>query len=106
MTLAEISALSKASILIPKAYTAGNHQVFNGKSYESQGASILLYEEDLTGEKLYASIEKLLENDQMRQDMGRSANRMCNEDAVKEIADRVLELGRDGKKKKKKKANS
>ena len=33
MTLAEISAIGIASLLIPKAYTAGNHQYFNAKSY-------------------------------------------------------------------------
>ena len=101
MTLAEISALSKASILIPKAYTAGNHQVFNGKSYESQGASVLIYEEDLTGEKLYAAIEDLLKDDKKRQSMGQCAHRMCNEEAVKEIAKRILELGSHGKEKEK-----
>lgn len=99
MTLAEISALAKPSILIPKAYTAGNHQVFNGKSYESQGASILIYEEDLTGELLYDTILRLIENENLREDMGQAAHRLANKDAVKNIAERVLDLIHEKEKK-------
>ena len=38
ISLAEITALGKPSIIIPKAYTAENHQEYNAKSIEAQGA--------------------------------------------------------------------
>jgi len=52
ISLAEITALGKPSIIIPKAYTAENHQEYNAKSIESQGAGIAILEKDLTPQSL------------------------------------------------------
>lgn len=66
MTLAEISAVGLASILIPKSYTAGNHQVFNANSYKDINASQIITEDKLTGKLLYDNIEEILNNDDLR----------------------------------------
>lgn len=97
MTLAEISATSKASILIPKAYTAGNHQFHNAKSYESKGASLLIEEKDLNGEILYESIIKLLEDVLLRTKMEEASNKQGNPEAVAAIVDEIIRLVGDGK---------
>ena len=92
MTLAEISAIGLASILIPKAYTAGNHQVHNANSYEEKNASHVILEENLTGDLLYAKIEELLNNDILRNDMGNNAKELGNVDAVKTLVDTIEKL--------------
>lgn len=48
ISLAEITALGKPSIIIPKAYTAENHQEYNAKSIEKQGAGVAILEKNLT----------------------------------------------------------
>ena len=60
ISLAEITALGKPSIIIPKAYTAENHQEYNAKSIESQGAGIAILEKDLTPQSLNEAVFKLL----------------------------------------------
>lgn len=92
MTLAEISAIGLASILIPKAYTAGNHQVHNANSYEEKKASVTILEQDLNGEILYNKISELLEDDSLRLKMGENAKKLGNVEAVKNLVDKIEKL--------------
>lgn len=103
MTLAEISALGIASILIPKAYTAGNHQYYNAMSYSNMGASAVIEEKDLNGETLLKEIEKILDNDDERNKMADNSKKLASPDAVSKIVDIILKwfYEKDGKEKKK-----
>ncbi|WP_273497700.1 undecaprenyldiphospho-muramoylpentapeptide beta-N-acetylglucosaminyltransferase [Peptoniphilus rhinitidis] len=90
MTLAEISAIGIASLLIPKAYTAGNHQYFNAKSYSNMGASVVIEEENLNGEILLSNINKILENNEDRSIMAENSKKLASPDAVSKIVDLLL----------------
>ncbi|EFI42181.1 undecaprenyldiphospho-muramoylpentapeptide beta-N-acetylglucosaminyltransferase [Peptoniphilus sp. oral taxon 386] len=92
MTLAEVSAVGIASILIPKAYTAGNHQVFNAKSYENKGASKVILEENLNGDILYNNIVELISNDNLRNGMALNSKKIGNIEAVKLLVDKIESL--------------
>jgi UDP-N-acetylglucosamine--N-acetylmuramyl-(pentapeptide) pyrophosphoryl-undecaprenol N-acetylglucosamine transferase len=56
ITIAEVQASDKYSILIPKAYTAENHQEKNALMMEEYGYATVIRELDLTGELLYQKI--------------------------------------------------
>ncbi|MDZ4910582.1 undecaprenyldiphospho-muramoylpentapeptide beta-N-acetylglucosaminyltransferase, partial [Clostridium perfringens] len=73
ISLAEITALGKPSIIIPKAYTAENHQEYNAKSIESQGAGIAILEKDLTPERLNEVVFKLLGDRDLLIDMANAS---------------------------------
>ncbi len=60
MTIAEITAAGKASILIPKSYTAENHQEYNAKALADKNAALMIKESELSGETLYEKIESVL----------------------------------------------
>ncbi|SDK40580.1 undecaprenyldiphospho-muramoylpentapeptide beta-N-acetylglucosaminyltransferase [Natronincola ferrireducens] len=60
ITITEINAVGKPSILIPKAYTAENHQEYNARALEARGAAIVIREQELNGDDLYNNINKLL----------------------------------------------
>lgn len=92
MTLAEISAVGLASILIPKAYTAGNHQVFNANSYKDKNASIVITEDRLTGKLLFDTIEEIINNDSYRKTMAENSKKMGNPKAVEEIVNEIIKL--------------
>ncbi len=92
MTLAEISAVGLASILIPKSYTAGNHQVFNANSYKDINASQIITEDKLTGKLLYDNIEEILNNDDLRKKMAENSKKMGNPDAVSEIVREIIKF--------------
>lgn len=92
MTLAEISAVGLPSILIPKSYTAGNHQVMNAKSYENGGASIVIREDELSGEHLLNTILKILKDEKLMENMGNKSKEMASVDAVSTLVDEILKL--------------
>lgn len=103
MTLAEISAIGIASILIPKAYTAGNHQYYNAMSYSNMGASLVIEEENLNGDILLDGIEKILNKDEDRKLMADNSKKLASPDAVSKIVEILLKwfYEKDGKEKKK-----
>lgn len=92
MTLAEISAMHLPSILIPKAYTAGNHQFHNAMSYKEQDAAEVIEEDELTGHVLLSAIEALLDDEDKRREMGAKAYHMVNTKGTDAIAEAILGL--------------
>ncbi len=103
MTLAEISAIGIASVLIPKAYTAGNHQYYNAMSYSNMGASAVIEEKDLNGESLLREINKILDNEEERKLMADNSKKLASPEAVSKIVDIILKwfYEKNGKEKKK-----
>ncbi|WP_343343602.1 undecaprenyldiphospho-muramoylpentapeptide beta-N-acetylglucosaminyltransferase [Terrisporobacter petrolearius] len=90
ISLAEITALGKPSIIIPKAYTAENHQEYNAKSIESQGAGIAILEKDLTPEKLNEVVFKLLGDRELLIDMANASKSIGKPQAIDLIYDEIM----------------
>lgn len=68
-TIAEINAMGKASIIIPKAYTAENHQEYNAKYIAEKKAGTYILEKELDENNLARLILEILEDDELRMDM-------------------------------------
>ncbi len=68
-TVAEITALGKASILIPYPYAAYNHQEVNARRLLSGGACEMILDRDLNGEIIARKIKKILTNQHLRKEM-------------------------------------
>ena len=60
LTLAELEAMGRASILIPSPNVAENHQYYNALELQNAGAAIVIEEKDLTGVKLIETVHALL----------------------------------------------
>lgn len=90
MTLAEISAVGVSSILIPKAYTAGNHQVFNANSYKEKEAAVVLLEDQLNGDILLKNIKDILNDKSLSSKMALNAKKLGNINAVKNIVKEII----------------
>ena len=109
ISLAEITALGKPSIIIPKAYTAENHQEYNAKSIEAQGAGIAILEKDLTPEKLNEVVFKLLGDRELLIDMGNASKSIGKPEAIDLIYAEIMKAYNDkygNKKEKKNTSNS
>ncbi len=89
LSVAEITALGKPSILIPSPNVTGNHQYFNAKSLEDNGASIMIEEKNLTAQSLFDKISELKENRNKIKDMGDRAKEISKRNAVKTICDEI-----------------
>ncbi|CEP38828.1 undecaprenyldiphospho-muramoylpentapeptide beta-N-acetylglucosaminyltransferase [Paraclostridium sordellii] len=101
ISLAEITALGKPSIIIPKAYTAENHQEYNAKSVESKGAGIAILEKNLTPETLNETVYKLLGDRDLLLDMANASKEIGKPEAIDIIYKEVMEVyNRNNKKSK------
>ncbi|MGE5329209.1 MAG: undecaprenyldiphospho-muramoylpentapeptide beta-N-acetylglucosaminyltransferase [Deltaproteobacteria bacterium] len=85
VTVSEITAAGVASILIPFPYATENHQEFNARSLEMNGASIVILDKDLTGEILNQQITSLVDNKEQLLRMAKSAKKMGVLDAAQKI---------------------
>lgn len=92
ISLAEITALGKPSIIIPKAYTAENHQEYNAKSIEKQGAGIAILEKNLTPESLNTAVFKLLGDRELLVDMANASKNVGRPEAIDLIYDEIIKV--------------
>ena len=66
ITLSEIRACGKASILIPSPNVAENHQFHNALALAKQGAAVVIEEADLTPNLLANKVLEILDNNEKR----------------------------------------
>ncbi len=72
-TLAELAACGKPSILIPFPYATHNHQEKNARAMEATGASSVILESELSGERLAHEIEMILSHPERLREMGKNS---------------------------------
>lgn len=92
MTLTELAALGKASILIPSPNVTENHQYYNAKAYEDAGAAILLPEDNLNGISLYNLIRELIWDKHRLNSMGNCAKALSHRNATSNICEEIMKL--------------
>ena len=92
ITISEIEAVGKASILIPSPYVAENHQYYNAKVLADRGAAILIEEKNLTDEELYLQVNKLINNKEKIFKMGVNARSLAVLNASERIYNVVCEV--------------
>ena len=92
ITIAEITAIGVPSILIPKTYTAENHQEYNARALEKEGAAIVLLEKDLNGSTLLKAIEDVIENKNKLKTMALNSKRLGNSDVENKIYAAIINL--------------
>jgi UDP-N-acetylglucosamine--N-acetylmuramyl-(pentapeptide) pyrophosphoryl-undecaprenol N-acetylglucosamine transferase len=93
-TLAELTAAGKPSILVPLPTATDDHQRKNALALVKQGASKLVEQRELSGDRLAAEIHALAGDEAQRRRMSEAARRMARPDAARVIVDKVLALAR------------
>lgn len=88
-TIAELTALGKASVLIPLASSAGGEQAYNARHLAEAGAAVALLA-DVTADSLGAAVAPLLAQPQRRAAIAQQARRLGRPDAADRLVDVVL----------------
>lgn len=89
LTISEITACGKASILIPSPNVTGNHQYFNAKVVADRGGAVLMEESELSSEKLIGTILRLKINKEILNRMSQASLQAGKTDAVDIIYDNL-----------------
>jgi len=91
LTISEICALGKASVLIPSPYVAEDHQTHNALSLANRDAAILIKDQNAIQEAVPKCVE-LLSNMEQRDKLGRNALALGRPNAAHEIASEIIKL--------------
>lgn len=91
-TTAELIAAGKASLMIPFPLAADDHQRKNAEAMEAAGATKMILQSDLTGERLAREIGALVREPSRVTGMEKSARQLARGDAAAAVVDLIEEL--------------
>ena len=92
ITLSELQACKKPSVLIPSPYVAENHQFHNAMTLKKAGAAEIIEEKDLSGEKLIETVDRLINNKPRLEKMSAAAGASAISDANERIYNTLMKL--------------
>ncbi|MDO5478249.1 MAG: undecaprenyldiphospho-muramoylpentapeptide beta-N-acetylglucosaminyltransferase [Clostridia bacterium] len=92
ITVSELAATGKPSIVVPSPNVAHNHQEYNARYLSDRGAAVLIHDDELTGLKLNAEILALINNQELLADMSKNAKTVAIYDATDKIYTAVKSL--------------
>jgi UDP-N-acetylglucosamine--N-acetylmuramyl-(pentapeptide) pyrophosphoryl-undecaprenol N-acetylglucosamine transferase len=90
-TCAELTVAGKASLLIPFARAANDHQRDNARAMAAAGAARVIDERELSGETLARAIAELTDDTVQLAQMEQAARRLSRPAAAERIADLLLD---------------
>lgn len=90
--LAEITVRGLPAVLIPYPYAAENHQEYNARLVEQQGAAVVITDKELTGELLSQTIRRLLAEPEKLTQMAVASQAMGRPHATENIVEAILAL--------------
>ncbi len=93
-TVSELAAAGRASILVPFPYAADDHQQYNADAMERVGAARVVLDREMTGQRLFEEVTRLMMDRTLLESMGQSAKSMAKPYAARKAADALLELVR------------
>lgn len=92
LTISELCALGKPSILIPSPNVAHDHQTVNAKSMENAGCSVMISDSELTGTHLFNTINEIISQPEKMNIMSAKAKEIAITDGASRIGNAALSL--------------
>lgn len=92
MTLTELMAIGRASILIPYPYAAENHQYYNALTLQNANAGRIIDDKELTGAVLIDAVTKLADDPELLKLMSENAAKLSKHDAAGVILREITDL--------------
>ena len=92
-TCAELTAAGKASVLVPFALAADDHQRSNARALEAAGAARMIEEKELSGERVARAVMETLEAPGRLDAMEGAARALGRPDAAARVADLLENRG-------------
>lgn len=92
MTVSELCAWGKPSVLVPLPSAAADHQTSNARALADAGASLLVRERDLNPESLAQTVGTLVGDARRLDELGAAARKRGSPNAARTIVRKILEL--------------
>lgn len=91
-SIAEQTALGKPMVLIPSPYVTNDHQTKNARSLVEAGAATMITEVELTGDRLFAAIDDIMQDVPKRQRMAEEAKKLGQPEAASQFIDLIKQV--------------
>lgn len=85
MTITEIANVGKPAIFIPYPYATENHQEYNAKVLQKQGAAKIILDKNLNENNLKQAIEDIINDKQKQSIMGENAKKV----SIQNVEDKI-----------------
>ncbi len=92
MTVAELCAWGRPSVLVPLPGAAADHQTSNARALAAAGAAVHLSERELDGNRLARELRELLADRPRLESLATAARRRGHPNAAREVVSRILTL--------------
>lgn len=92
ITVSEIAALGKPSILIPSPNVVRNHQEQNAREFENNGAAAVILESELSSDALYDKMMSMAENKNALLEMSANLRKLARVDALEKIYELMIKM--------------
>ncbi len=92
ITLGELTAQGKPSILIPSPNVTNNHQYHNAMSLVNENAALIIEEKDLTPDALYDKVMSLKNDPELCKTLSVNASRCALLNAAEEIYKGIIDI--------------
>ncbi len=92
ITMSELPVLGLPSVIIPSPNVTANHQEYNARALEKQGAAVVILEKDLNSNLMYQQIMSLLKDRDQLLKMARNARKMGITNATEKIYSMITEI--------------
>ena len=91
MTVTELEEMGKPSILIPYPFAAENHQEYNARALESEGAAKVILDKDLNSKLLNDTINNLISDEKNLRKMGKKSRELSISNVEDKIYTEIIE---------------
>lgn len=92
MTITELTAIGRPSILVPYPNAAENHQYYNALTLANANAAVLIEDKDLTKARLVDEVSKLYHDRQRLELMEANAQKSAKNNAADVILKEIIDL--------------
>lgn len=96
-SIAEITAIGRASVLVPYPYATDDHQTLNARTVADAGAAVLVADSEIDSETFRQTVMDLLADEHRRDRMARASAALGRRDAGSRVVAMIVEAARKRK---------
>ena len=92
ITVSELAALGKPSVLVPSPNVVRNHQEQHAREFEKNGAAEVITEAELSPDVLYTTVSEMIEDNEYLAKMSENLIKMAKTDALPKIYELMIKM--------------
>lgn len=90
-SIAEITAIGRAAVLVPYPYATDDHQTLNARAVDDAGAAVVIADREIDDEKFAQVVTGLLSDERQRDEMARASAALGRRDAASRVTAMIAE---------------